>query len=829
MNLRVLISASILACGVLAASAEEIRFNRDIRPILSDKCFACHGFDAKARKGKLRLDVREAALKALNPDAPDESELLRRVLATDSKEVMPPPETHKPVSAAETELLRRWIEAGAEYQEHWSFIRIVAPEVPEVGAEWGRGPIDAFVLRRLRAEGLEPSPLAPRRELIRRVTLDLTGLPPTPAEIAAFLNDPLPDDAAYERVVNRLLRSPRYGEHMAPQWLDQARYADSDGYESDPLRNMWPWRDWVVRAFNDNLPYDRFVVEQLAGDLLENPTTLQRLATGFNRNHRLNNEGGILPEEWLVEYICDRAETTATVFLGLTWGCARCHDHKYDSFTQADYYSLFAYFFNVPESGRAVGSRDAHPMMEVSRLTDIAEFDRLNAMLEPLNRDLERIGKTVEYTAAYAAWEKGIDAAALKKLPKNLAKTAVAKWSAAQKKEARAHFLNNVYPGAADLRRKMRPLERELAALKRAGAKVMIMAEMEQPRETHILERGVYNQPLAKVGMATPGFLPPMREGWPNNRLGLAKWLVAPENPLTSRVAVNRFWERYFGVGIVKTQEDFGSQGEPPTHPELLDHLAAEFIASGWDVKGLQKRIVMSATYRQSSRGSEESYARDPENRLMSRGPRQRLSATVIRDQALFAAGLLVEEIGGPPVKPYQPDGLWREIIKGRVEYKRDAGASLYRRSLYTLWRRAVKPPLMMLLDSNERDTCNVSQKRTNTPLQALLLLNDETFVEAARGLGARMIREGGATATERIDFAMEWCVGRKATKQEREILAAELSANLLRYRSEADAAKALLSMGASEPQTGLDPAELAAHTALARVILNLDETVTNQ
>ena len=829
MNFSIRALLAFLCAGAVAPASLAVDFNRDIRPILSDKCFACHGPDAKARKGGLRLDAREDALAVIDLESPAESELLRRVRSQNADDVMPPVETHKPVTAAEADLLERWLTEGAGYLGHWSFLPIQRPEIPASSPEGTRSSIDAFVLRRLKLAGARPAPLAGRRTLIRRVTLDLTGLPPTPDEVEAFLNDPQPDGAAYERVVERLLRSPRYGEHMAVQWLDAARYADSDGYESDPLRTMWPWRDWVVKAFNDNLPYDQFVIEQLAGDLLEKPTLLQLLATGFNRNHRLNNEGGILPEEWLVEYICDRAETTATVFLGLTWGCARCHDHKYDPVTQADYYSLFAYFHNVPESGRAVGSRDAHPMMEVSRLQDIERLESLNARYEPLKKRLDQAGKGGEFASAYQEWEKGIDAAALKKLPRNLSKTAAVKWNAAQKKEARAYFLNNRYAGSAELRKKMRPLERELAALKRSGAKVMIMAELETPRDTFILNRGVYNQPTAKVAMATPASLPPMAADLPNNRLGLAKWLVSSENPLAARVAVNRFWERYFGVGLVKTQEDFGSQGEPPSHPELLDHLAAEFMASGWDVKALQKRIVTSGTYRQSSRGAPESYAADPENRLLSRGPRLRLAANVIRDQALFVAGLMVDKVGGPPVKPYQPEGLWKEIIKGRVEYRRDSGEKLYRRSLYTLWRRAVKPPLMMLLDSNERDTCNVNQKRTNTPLQALLLLNDVTFVEAARGLAGRMIHEGGATASDRIDFGMRLCVGRPAKEEEREILGGELAASLRGFTKDPEAAAALVAGGESGAPAGVGAVELAAYTALARALLNLDETMTKQ
>ncbi len=818
--------------GVLIGStavAKEVSFNRDVRPILSDKCFACHGPDSNARKADLRLDLRDSALTVIEPGKIDESELIHRITASDPDEVMPPVKFHKKISKQEVGILRDWVEQGAPYESHWSFIPLAAVTPPQVQSGDVFNAIDQFVLARLQNAGLNPASQADRRTLIRRVTLDLTGLPPTPAEVDDFVNDSDPLDVAYGKVVDRLLKSARYGEHMAYSWLDAARYADSDGYESDPLRNMWPWRDWVVWALNSNMPYDRFIIEQLAGDMLPGATMRQKLATGFNRNHRLNNEGGILPEEWLVEYVADRAETTATVFMGLTWGCARCHDHKYDPISQTDYYSLFAFFHKLPEQGSARGDRNAEPMMHSPPLPKIEEYEANQKALAPLKAEQSTLAAAQQFTAQLKEWIVQLDDAQRKKLPKEIAPVAPDKWNAKQKAAARDYFLKNVHQETATLQKQIAVWEKRQAALLKAGAKVMVMADMAQPRKTHVLIRGAYDRPGEEVAAETPSWLPPMKKSAPRNRLGLAQWLVDPQHPLTARVAVNRIWTHHFGAGLVKTPEDFGSQGESPSHPALLDYLAASFIESGWDVKGLHKLIVMSRSYRQSSGMSQELLARDPENRLLARGPRERLAAAVIRDQALFLGGLLVEEMGGPAVKPYQPDGLWREIIKGGPTYKRDTGSKLYRRSLYSLWRRAVKPPLMMLLDANERDTCRVSQKRTNTPLQALLLLNDVVFVEAARGMGSRMMLEGGTTEPERITWGMRLATSRPPTSEELKILQEELTSYRQSFQANAVAAKALVNIGESKPNETLAVDELAAYTALARLLLNLDETITKE
>lgn len=823
----VMIGAALLS-GAAARSAD-VSFNRDIRPILSDKCFACHGPDARAREAELRLDVRAEALRVLAPGRPDESELLARVTASDPDVVMPPQKTHKRITPREAQRLRDWIAAGAEYEPHWSFLppRDVVP--PPVDSDWVANDIDRFILHRLQRLGLEPSPLADRRTLIRRVTLDLTGLPPSPAEVTAFVEDPAPLDAAYECVVDRLLASPRLGEHLAWHWLDAARYGDSDGYESDPLRNMWPWRDWVVDAFNRNLPYDQFIIEQLAGDLLPQPTLKQRIATGFNRNHRLNNEGGILPEEWLVEYVCDRTETTATVFLGLTWGCARCHDHKYDPITQRDYYRLFAFFHNLPEIGNGFGASTAVPMLDVPRLEELDAFLAVQQEYEPLDRRQRAVMQAEAFEPRFQEWLSRLDAAATETLPKPLRETPRENWKDRELQQAREHYLQQVDPAGREIEERLAPLRRRYQELLQRGAKIMVMEELPQPRATHILTRGAYDQPGEEVTCGTPAWLPPMPSDGPRNRLGLAQWLVSPEHPLTSRVAVNRFWQLLFGTGLVKTPEDFGLQGEPPSHPELLDWLARRFISSGWDVKGLLKEIVLSSTYRQSSVVSAELLERDPANRLLARGARYRLPAAVVRDQALAVSGLLVERLGGPPVKPYQPDGLWQDIIKGRPVYQRDQGEGLYRRSLYTLWRRAVKPPEMTLLDANERDVCTVTQRRTNTPLQALLLLNDVAFVEAARALGARILREGPPTDPERIDYACLLVLARPPREEERSILLAELAAAREAYQTRPAAAQALVATGDSPPPQDLPWGELAAYTVVSRILLNLDETITRQ
>ena len=1004
----------------LCLRAQPVDFNRDVRPILSDKCFSCHGPDAPAKNIRLRLDREESALadlgryRAIVPGNPAASELYRRITAQHPARRMPPVHSGRTLNAAEIDILRRWIEQGAQWQKHWAFIPPARPVVPQVKRpDWVRNPIDAFILARLEREGLQPSPEAPPATLLRRVTLDLTGLPPTPAEVDAFLADRSPD--AYERVVDRLLSSPRFGEKMAARWLDAARYADTNGYQTDAERLMWRWRDWVIDAFNRNLPFNQFVIEQLAGDLLPNPTLEQKIATGFNRNHRANSEGGIVPEEFLVEYAVDRVETTFTVFQGLTIGCARCHNHKYDPITQKEFYQVLAYFNNIPEMGRVYKVGNSPPLIAAPTPEQQQELARLEERLKAAERAFRagfeasaferwvqkearrvlqpwfpRFGLRYHWSfddqsaAGRAGRALALDGSAPHVLGNHaafgyfsrfslsawifpeketgailtraedtaepqgygvwlasgkLAATFVQRWlddairvesteriplrqwthvavsydgsrtaagvalyingrraevnvlldalnqdfvtkeplragggggpeqrfqgrldeiriydrvlapeevavialetpvseaaAAAQRSAAQQNQLRWAYAedfGPPVVRQRWAALREARLALEKfrdSIPTVMIMQEREAPKDTYVLIRGQYDKPGEKVTRGVPAALPPLPPGAPNNRLGFAQWLVSPENPLTARVTVNRFWQMLFGVGIVKTVEDFGSQGEWPTHPELLDWLATEFMQNGWDVKKLLRLIVTSSTYRQSSRVTPELLQRDPENRLLARGPRFRMPAEMIRDQALSASGLLVEKVGGPSVKPYQPPGLWKEITGG-PDYEPDKGEGLWRRSLYTFWKRTVAPPLMLNFDSAMRETCTVREVRTNTPLQALNLMNDVTFVEAARVLAERVMKERQDPAA-RLELAWRSVLVRPPEKKERDLLLQNFYGQLDYYQTQPQLALELVTQGTRPRDASLDVAQLAAYTAMASMILNLDEAITKE
>ena len=1050
----VIVLAVASATGTEGSSARRpdptVEFNRDIRPILSDKCFACHGPDENKRMSPLRLDTPDGALAdlggrfAIVPGDAEGSGLINRVNSGDSLARMPPSYSGKSLSDHEKELLRSWIDQGAHWQNHWSFRPPVRSEPPTVSdPEWVRNPIDRFVLARLEGAGLKPSSEADPAALIRRASLDLTGFPPEPEVMDRFLEDPT--DEAYERAVDRLLNSPRYGERMAIRWLDAARYADTNGYQTDAERSMWRWRDWVIDAFNRNLPFDDFTVEQVAGDMLPDATLDQRIASAFNRNHRGNGEGGIIPEEYRVEYVVDRVETTSTVWLGLTMGCARCHDHKYDPLTQREFYEMFAYFNNVPEKGRAFKYGNSPPFIpaptdaQQRRLKELEaelagakrkfeehgpELDRLQRSWEEaltnsnlvnwsLRDDLEvaysldghltadtpgvhppkarlldgvphfvpgPVGTAASFdnkryvdagtVAAFevtdrftlAAWVRPetSEGAILSKTQSEfegegqgsrgyglflrdgkLQLNLVWRWlddslrvetvealkpgewrhvaatydASFQAKGIRIYidgksapirvlldFMNqNFYVkdplriGAAGPKERFRgqiddiriyrgvlPPERvavlatsrsldriariprpertpgqteklslgfvdqyapekiqdswrrvlELAAerkrLVQSFPTVMVMQERTTPRETFILDRGAYDSPTERVEPGVPALFPGLRNGAPANRLEFARWLVDPSNPLTARVTVNRFWQMYFGQGLVRTAENFGSQGEWPTHPLLLDWLATEFMDSGWDVKALQRAIVLSATYRQSSQSTPELRSRDPQNRLLARGPRFRLPAEVIRDQALFLARLLVEKQGGASVKPYQPDGLWQELTSGQV-YKQSEGEDLYRRSLYTYWKRTIAPPFMLTFDASGREACAVLETRTNTPLQALNLMNDVTYVEAARFLAQRMMLEGGASPGERIGFAYRLATGRRPDARREAILLESYHHHRANYEEDRKAALQLVSQGERPRNPELDLAELASYTTVASLILNLDETISKE
>lgn len=793
-----------------AQTAERVDFNRDIRPILADVCFHCHGPDQAKRKAKLRLDTEEGASAVITPKDPAASRLMQKITADEETERMPPATSGRKLSAAQIALLGRWIEQGAKWQKHWSLIPPRQPPIPSLRSpDWVRGPIDAFILAKLEREGLAPSPEAAKTTLIRRVTLDLTGLPPTLAEVDAFLADESAD--AYEKVVDRLLASPRYGERMVSEWLDASRYADTNGFQGDRTRMNWPWRDWVINALNRNMPYDQFTIEQLAGDLLENATLDQKVATGFNRNHMLNGEGGRIPEEARVDYVVDRVDTTATVWLGLTLGCARCHDHKYDPFTQRDYYQLYAYFNNVSENGAVEGNGLAPPWIRLPSPEQEKKLDDLKRARTAADERLKwiqnslRVESSIERRVLAQLVSLGPPATLVLSVPESLIGSQ--EWRTAAKQ-------------AADMRKQFEEVDRAVPL-------VMVMEERKEPRESHVLVRGAYDKYGEKVQPRLPSALSSTIARLPPNRLGLAQALVDPANPLIARVTVNRYWQMFFGAGLVKTAEDFGTQGEWPTHPELLDWLATEFVQSGWNVKHVQRLIVTSSAYRQASRLTPLLRERDPENRLIARGPRHRLTSAMLRDQALAVSGLLVERFGGPPVRPYQPPGIWEEMTFGFIKYEQDKGPNLYRRSLYTFWRRTVGPTT--LFDTSARQVCTVRQPRTNTPLQALILLNDVTYVEAARVLAERVLTEAGPSPGERIELLFRLVTARKPMDAERELLIRRVETLREQYRALPEAVDQLTAVGDRPRRPDLDAVELAAYTGVASTVLNLDEVICNE
>ena len=756
----------------------DVDFNRDIRPILAENCFYCHGQDGAKRKANLRLDERAAAVAAgaIAPKDPAGSEIVKRIHSNDPKTLMPPAKSNRRLTAEQKKLLEQWIRAGAPYAQHWAFVAPQRPSAPAVKrADWIRTPIDAFVLARLEREGLAPAPEADRPTLIRRLCIDLTGLPPTPQEVDAFVADS--DPKAYEKLVDRLLASPHYGERMALPWLDAARYADSNGFQQDGDTWQWIWRDWVVRALNADLSFDQFTIWQLAGDLLPNATTDQKIASGFNRNHLLNGEGGAIAEEQRWVNLFDRIDTTATTWLGLTMACAQCHDHKYDPITMRDYYSLLDAFNRVPESGT--------PQRQSARIRVAAPFLEL-----PTEENNVRI----------------------KKFESDIAQAEEAKKSGDKAAAGRAE-----------------QLKKSLAAYKGDQVpRVMIMSDA-KPRETKILERGEYLKPREKVSFNTPAFLPPLPKDAARDRLGFARWLMSPEQPLTARVQVNRLWQHFFGIGIVKTAEDFGVQGEYPIHGPLLDWLAVEFRERGWSMKAINRLIVTSSTYRQSSKMTAEHRARDAENRLYARASRFRMPSMILRDWALASSGLLERQMGGRPVYPYQPDQVWEAlaITKERdFTYPASRGPDLYRRSLYTFWRRTVNPA--NLFDASSRQTCRVRPSITSTPLHALTTLNDPTWVEAARALAERSMKASG-NRDERLIFAFRQVAARRPTETDLKALRRAYDRQAQFYRADAKAAKALLGIGASRRDESLNVAEHAALASVCLASLNLDEALTRE
>ncbi|MGK0220222.1 MAG: hypothetical protein ACI9HE_003732 [Planctomycetota bacterium] len=795
-----------------AASQQEVRFNRDVRPLLADRCFHCHGPDAHDRKGKLRLDRADGpqgattardGIQAIRPGSLEDSELWYRLTTTDEHDLMPPLDSNKqPLDAQERELIKRWIEQGAPYQDHWAFVAPTQPSAPQVADEaWLEQPLDGFVLRQLESQGLAPSPKADKRTLLRRASFDLTGLPPTLDEIQAFLED---DDAgAYERVLDRLLSSPRFGEHRAKYWLDLVRFADTNGLHHDHYRDQSPYRDWVIRSLNANLPYDRFVTEQLAGDLIPDPTDQQLIASGFNRLHMIIDGGTMLPEESLARNVIDRVSAVGTAFMGLTVQCAVCHDHKYDPIEQKDFYQLSAFFNNLdgaPETGGRSGAdfrRGLQPpyisFPTEDQSAGLESFDQERATLQARHDELQASAESTEEEAVAPDEEY---AAQLKHLQDELKR-----------------------------------VQRERTELMVSVAGAMVMKERTEVRPAHILVRGAYDNPGELVERNVPGFLPSMepKDGL-RSRLDLAQWLVAPEQPLTARVAVNQFWQQLFGTGIVKTSEDFGTQGEWPSHLELLDHLARSFVESGWDVKALFKRIMLSATYQQAGATTRAQFEADPENRMLSRASRFRMDAEMIRDQILASSGILNTSMYGPSVKPPQPAGIWKAVSLPdsypRI-FEADQGEQIYRRSLYTFWKRGMPPPQMTMLDAPNRESCAARRERTNTPLQALLLMNEAEYLRAAGQLASRTLAIPELSPTQRLTHIYETITSKLPSTSVSQKLLNYLQDVEQLYEQDTQLAEQLC---ADLPlPDGCSNARLAAWTMLVSTVYNLDITKTRE
>lgn len=840
-------SVVVLPLPVFAESSE-IDFRRDVRPLLSDRCFSCHGPNEKDREADLRLDTFAGATADLGgyaavvPGKPDESALMERILETDHDMMMPPEDSGKKLSAEDIEILRKWIAAGAPWQEHWSFEQVKKPEPSKRISDWPKNEIDDFILEELENKKLKPSPQASKRQLVRRLYFDLTGLPPTPKEVQQFLEDKNPK--AYEQLVDRLLASPQSAERLTVDWLDAARYADTNGFSIDDHRDMWAWRDWVISSFQENLPYNDFIVHQIAGDLLPEATVRQKVATGFLRNSMNTHEGGIIPAEYRVIQTADKLDTVATVVMGLTIKCAQCHDHKYDPISQRDYYRFYAFFNASTEPGKGSQHANTNPSINIKPwliTPDVYEKqlkERLNALEGHLSMLLPHLLKQrLEWEKVKLSELQSADASKETKKAKALRETL--ETAPENRSRKQVDLINNkfakVSPAAGIFVLHVKTEMKYVAyPLRKKIASVMVMNQAKKVRKTHILDRGQYDMPLDEVTAGTPGFLPELKSDQTPTRLDLAKWLVRPDHPLTSRVAVNRYWQMIFGTGLVDTANDFGSQGGVPSHPELLDWLAAEFIAHDWDVRWLLKTMVTSSAYKQSSVVPAEAYKIDPRNRLFASSPRIRLQAEFIRDSALAVSGRLDKSVGGPSVFPPQPAGLWQEV--SHYGHTRPYTSQAYlvggkkdavRRSMYTFWKRTSPPPTMITFDAPSREMCTPQRYRTNTPLQALVLLNSPQYIETSRELAKRIMNEGKSTTPERLKFAYQLVLGREPTKAEVSLVARRYDILLAEYRENPAAAKALLEVGLMPKETKLNKAELAAWTIIANMLLNLDETIT--
>ena len=814
--------AAVLSQERPAALPEKIEFNRDVRPILSNNCFHCHGPDSSHRKGKLRLDSREHALarEAFVPGEAAGSELVARINAKDEDEVMPPPDSHKQLSGRDKVILEKWIAQGAAYQRHWAYEKPVKAAIPA-----GANGVDVLVARRLAALGMTAAPEADRRTLIRRVYSDLVGLPPTPDEVAAFVADQTTD--AYAKVVDRLLANPHYGERMAIGWLDVVRFADTIGYHSDNPRNIWPYRDWVIRSFNVNKRFDRFTLEQIAGDLLPDASVETRVGSAFNRLLLSTEEGGAQPKDYEARMLADRVRAIGTTWLGQTTGCAQCHDHKFDPFTTRDFYALGAFFADVKEA--SIGKREDG--MRIATTEESATMARMASAAAIAKKRVEALAGEID--AAQAAWEAAmVSPEARKGLPRAVV-VALAKLPAARgtkdQKAIRDYFRTNLTTvGRAELDALV-AAESERTSYEAGLAHCLVTEAAPAKRTVRVLPRGNWMDESGEVVTpALPSYLPqPDFQGKELNRLDLARWLVSPENPLTARTIVNRLWKQFFGIGLSRVLSDLGAQGEPPLNGPLLDWLACEFMDSGWDVKHVVRLIVTSATYRRTSEATPAQLAADPENREHARQGRFRVEAELVRDQALAVAGLLSPRVGGPSVKPYQPARYWENLNFPARDYVTDPGEAQYRRGLYVWWQRTFLHPSLLAFDAPSREECAAERGRSNLPQQALVLLNDPTYVEAARVFAARIVTDGGATTGERLAFAWQRALQRLPREEEVRTMTALLDEHRRVYRADPEAAAALLATGAARASAGADRVETAAWTHVARVLLNLHEFFT--
>ena len=813
-----------------------IEFNRDVRPILSDNCFYCHGPDPKHREADLRLDIRAEALKekAIVPGKAKESEVIARITTTDADDLMPPPDSHKKLSARQKEVLKRWIEQGAEYQQHWAYEKPVKAAVPA-----GKNGVDVLVQKRLTELGLKSSPEADRRLLIRRLYWDLLGLPPKPEEVAAFENDKSP--RAYEQLVERLLSNPHYGERMAIGWLDVVRFADTIGYHSDTVRNVWPYRDWVIKSFNDNKRFDRFTLEQLAGDLLPDANQETRVGSAFNRLLLTTAEGGAQAKDYEQRMLTDRVRAVGAAWMGQTTGCCQCHDHKFDPLTQRDFYSLGAFFADIQEPiiGKLEGG------MVVGTPEQVQQVAKLDAALAGANQKFTAVLPQLE--ATQQQWEADVityditlpelrkDSKAADAEKKNaqqviaVLKKPIAERNAKQKQVVQDYFRSKATKLFSAERDAVAKADTERTAFYEPLPKCLVSISTADKRTVRILPRGNWMDESGEVVKASlPHFLPqPKIEGRDLTRLDLAQWLVSRENPLTARTVMNRLWKQFFGMGLSKVLDDLGAQGEPPVNPALLDWLASEFMDSGWDMKHMVRLIVSSHTYKQVSTASKELVSADPYNRELARQSRFRVDAELVRDNAMAISGLLVPKIGGPSVKPYQPERYWENLNFPPREYQNDSGESQYRRGLYTWWQRTFLHPSMAAFDAPSREECTAERNRSNIPQQALVLLNDPTYVEAARAFAARILSECKGTPDQRIVWAWQQTLQRNPSADEKKTMTALLTKHLAEYQKDKQAASDLLNNGIAPTLASLDKSELAAWTHVSRVLLNLHETIT--